>query len=128
MKNNLEERFIELRNENSKYSIKILELEQELQKTREQLGVAEAVLSVQCTDSALAYFKDKQGEGWMKKCTNTNCEIYPYYGLAPHTHDKDFKTFFLEKDIWPDNFKEDIEEPSMGTYYCPTCNKDKQGE
>ena len=64
----------------------------------------------------------------MKKCTNTNCEIYPYYGLAPHTHDKDFKTFFLEKDIWPDNFKEDIEEPSMGTYYCPTCNKDKQGD
>lgn len=37
-------------------------LQQELQKTREQLGVAEAVLSVQCTDSALAYFKDKQGE------------------------------------------------------------------
>ena len=36
--------------------------EQELQKTREQLNIAEAVLSVQCTDSALAYFKDKQGE------------------------------------------------------------------
>lgn len=63
MKNNLEERFIELRNENSKYSIKILELEQELQKIRDQLEVAEAVLSVQCTASALAYFKDKQGEG-----------------------------------------------------------------
>lgn len=45
-------------------------LEQELQKTKaqligvtEQLNIAEAVLSVQCTDSALAYFKDKQGEG-----------------------------------------------------------------
>lgn len=37
-------------------------LEQELQKTKEQLEVAEAVLGVQCTDSALAYFKDKQGE------------------------------------------------------------------
>ena len=37
------------------------QLEQELQKTKEQLEVAEAVLSVQCTDSALAYFKDKQG-------------------------------------------------------------------
>ena len=31
---------------------KILRLEQELQKTREHLEVAEAVLSVQCTDSA----------------------------------------------------------------------------
>lgn len=41
---------------------KVEQLEQELQKTREQLEVAEAVLSVQCTDSALAYFKDKQGE------------------------------------------------------------------
>lgn len=38
------------------------QLEQELQKTREQLDIAEAVLSVQVTDSALAYFKDKQGE------------------------------------------------------------------
>lgn len=45
------------------------QLEQELQKTKaqligvtEQLDIAEAVLSVQCTDSALAYFKDKQGE------------------------------------------------------------------
>ena len=43
-KNILEERFIELRNENSKYSIKILELEQELQKTREQLEKAENVI------------------------------------------------------------------------------------
>ena len=44
LKNNLEERFIELRDENSKYSIKILELEQELQKTREQLDKAEKVI------------------------------------------------------------------------------------
>lgn len=40
MKNNLEGIFIELRNENSKYSIKILELEQELQRTIEQLEIA----------------------------------------------------------------------------------------
>lgn len=44
MKNNLEERFIELRDENSKYSIKILELEQELQKTREQLENANTII------------------------------------------------------------------------------------
>ena len=42
---------------------KVRKLEQELQKTREQLNIAEAVLSVQVTNSALAYFKDKQGEG-----------------------------------------------------------------
>lgn len=44
------------------FSKEIKELEQELQKTREQLDIAEAILSVQVTDSALAYFKDKQGE------------------------------------------------------------------
>lgn len=68
MKNNLEERFIELRNENSKYSIKILELEQELQKTREQLEKCESALNnyAICDDVgtvARRYFKDKQGEG-----------------------------------------------------------------
>ena len=38
------------------------QLEQELQKTREQLNIAEAVLSVQVTKSAFKYFEDKQGE------------------------------------------------------------------
>lgn len=37
LKNNLEERFIELRNENSKYSIKVLELEQELAQVRKEI-------------------------------------------------------------------------------------------
>ena len=67
-KNNLKERFIELRNENSKYSIKILEQEQELQKTREQLEKCESALNnyAICDDVgtvARRYFKDKQGEG-----------------------------------------------------------------
>lgn len=73
LKNNLEERFIELRNENSKYSIKILELEQELQKTREQLNTCEKLLMRFVPDEktiqwqqreldARQYFKDKQGE------------------------------------------------------------------
>jgi Fe-S cluster assembly scaffold protein SufB len=46
------------------------QLEQDLQKTREQLigvteqlNIAEAVLSVQATKSAFKYFEDKQGEG-----------------------------------------------------------------
>lgn len=57
----------------SQYKDKVHKLEQELQKTKdqligvtEQLAIAEAVLSVQVTDSALAYFKDKQGEIEMK--------------------------------------------------------------
>ena len=67
LKDNLKERFIELRKENSKYSIKILELEQELQKTREQLEKFESALNnyAICDDVgtvARRYFKDKQGE------------------------------------------------------------------
>ena len=83
LKNNLEARFIELRNENSKYSIKVLELEQELQKTREQLeekdkeieeyrlnAIGKMNLEIAHENSELReqlnrkkrYFKDKQGE------------------------------------------------------------------
>lgn len=51
------------KNEYVSHSETMCRCQGELQKTREQLEVAEAVLSVQCTDSALAYFKDKQGEG-----------------------------------------------------------------
>ena len=70
LKDNLEEIFIELRNENSKYSIKVLELEKELQKTREQLEKCESALNnyAICDDVgtvARRYFKDKQGEGQM---------------------------------------------------------------
>ena len=73
MNNNLEERFVELRNENSKYSIKILELKQELKKTREQLEKALIHLKIVLVDDTtsdqfcdaeefLSSFKDKQGE------------------------------------------------------------------
>lgn len=59
MKNNLEERFIELRNENSKYSIRVLELEQELQKTREQLEKAEKVIEFYGKESHWLGLADK---------------------------------------------------------------------
>jgi hypothetical protein len=35
-------------------------LQAELQATKEQLDIAEAVLSVQCTKSAIRYFEDKR--------------------------------------------------------------------
>lgn len=54
---------------------KVRRLEQELQKTRAQLDIAEAVLSVQVTDSALAYFKDKQGKQRMEKALRLHVSI-----------------------------------------------------
>ena len=79
LKNNLEEIFIELRNENSKYSIKILELEQELQKTRDIFkGLVESIYApyrigiavrpnvnwkaLNDANELISFFKDKQGE------------------------------------------------------------------
>ena len=60
LKNNLEEIFIELRNENSKYSIKILELEQELQKTREQLSRCEKLLVRFVPDEKTIQWKQRE--------------------------------------------------------------------
>lgn len=56
--------------------------------------------------------------------------IYPYYGLAPHTHagvTGDPKSFFgstrmLPKAEYPENFSEDPEQPGMGTFtHCLHC-------
>ena len=51
-------------------------------------------------------------------------DIYPYYGIAPHSHSVDFTgcvvaTVQKPKEEWPENFVEDDESPGCGTWYCP---------
>lgn len=67
------------------------------------------------------------------KCSNKNCDYYPYYGIAPHYHNLESGSFigstvFIDKKEWPKNFIEDKEEPGMGTYYCPDCMDIKERE
>lgn len=63
----------------------------------------------------------------MTYCEDAECkEWYPYYGLAPHSHNLSKSTFigsteFEEKSSWPNNFLEDQSEPGMGTWLCPKC-------
>lgn len=73
----------------------------------------------------------------IKKCPDKSMVeygecIYPYYGLAPHTHTiKNGKiiidgTKILDKNNYPDNFREDPEAPGCGGYHCPyneVCKK-----
>lgn len=52
--------------------------------------------------------------------------VFPYYGVAPHTHDTANgmigSTRLLPKDQWPANFREDPDAPGCGTYtHCPRC-------
>ena len=54
--------------------------------------------------------------------------IYPYYGLAPHTHNLSISggfigsTDFTSKAEWPDNFNEDPEAEGCGSYtHCLHC-------
>ena len=66
-------------------------------------------------------------------CKNEDCEMFPHYGLAPHTHDLSSGSFIgstrtSSKDKWPDNFVEDKEEPGLGTWYCPECKSGFQPE
>lgn len=63
------------------------------------------------------------------KCGTKECEMYPYYGVAPHTHDLSKtgsfigSTVYVPKKNWPNNFHEDPEEPGLGTYTCPKCEE-----
>ncbi len=53
---------------------------------------------------------------------------YPSYGIAPHTYsDKlSFVPVILPRDQWPDNFREDPDNPGCGTYqWCPKCEDGK---
>lgn len=63
------------------------------------------------------------------ECKNENHDMYPYYGLAPHSHagiTKDPRSFIgstriKSKDHWPKNFREDLDAEGCGTYECPGC-------
>lgn len=54
--------------------------------------------------------------------------VFPYYGVAPHTHTATHpadwlgSTKLLPRDQWGDNFREDPECPGQGVYMrCPKC-------
>ncbi len=62
------------------------------------------------------------GDGW---------SVFPYYGIAPHTHDFNDVTHptdwlgstrLLPKSQWPANFEPDAEDNGCGTYtHCLHC-------
>lgn len=57
--------------------------------------------------------------------------VFPYYGVAPHTHDTSEgwigSTRIIPKHQWGDNFREDPECPGHGTYLrCPHCWRGEQ--
>lgn len=46
--------------------------------------------------------------------------VFPYYGVAPHTH-------ALPREQWGPNFREDPESPGQGVYMrCPHCGRGEQ--
>jgi hypothetical protein len=71
-------------------------------------------------------------------CAQPHCgeTIYPYYGLAPHSHGDAWKTgkfvgstAFEPKSKWPEHFIEDEEAAGCGVYkHCPVCGDDGRGE
>ncbi|MBK7366129.1 MAG: hypothetical protein IPI97_14525 [Nitrosomonas sp.] len=67
-----------------------------------------------------------------KNCKNEDCEWFPFYGVAPHTHQLNNGSFIgstriKPKEEWPKSFIEDKQEPGLGTYYCPDCFEEAQG-
>lgn len=54
-----------------------------------------------------------------------NC-AFPYYGVAPHNHERSaagwITTKIKPRDEWTLDFREDPDEPGCGTYLrCPYC-------
>jgi len=47
---------------------------------------------------------------------------FPQYGLAPHLHADDFSPAFKPRELWPENFKEGMENPNHGTWWCSHCD------
>ena len=68
------------------------------------------------------------------RCFDGNdASVFPYYGLAPHTHYKQNgvigSTVVLPKSEWPENFEEDEDAPGAGIYtHCPECGAGKTEE
>lgn len=57
--------------------------------------------------------------------------VFPYYGVAPHTHDQAGgwvgSTKLLPREQWGDNFREDEEAPGCGVYLrCPKCGRGEE--
>ena len=42
---------------------------------------------------------------------------YPQYGVAPHCHDKQLRSYLLPEKEWPENY-DDVDN-GCGVYYCP---------
>lgn len=66
----------------------------------------------------------------MNKCSNPDCNIYPFYGVAPHICYYKLglsigQSFFFNKKDDPDNFVRDKYDPECGTYFCPECKSGK---
>jgi hypothetical protein len=60
------------------------------------------------------------------KCTQIDCECYPYYGRAPHAH---YWLGETEAPPIPKNFTPIADEDNlMGVYYCPKCLKGQEEE
>ncbi len=50
--------------------------------------------------------------------------VFPYYGIAPHTHDVIGGMVMMPKNKYGDDFIEDPESPGQGTYVrCPKCGR-----
>ena len=57
--------------------------------------------------------------------------VFPYYGVAPHTHDTSQgwigSTRLLPSDQWGDNFREDPDCEGHGVYLrCEKCGRGEQ--
>lgn len=62
-----------------------------------------------------------------KECSECATGIYPYYGVAPHTHDTKNgivgSTRIIDKKEWKKYaFSEDLDCEGLGVYNCPKCN------
>lgn len=49
----------------------------------------------------------------------------PQYGLAPHPEAADGQSAFQPRELWPENFQEDPQNPNHGTWWCAHCGDGK---
>lgn len=56
--------------------------------------------------------------------------VFPYYGVGPHKHvgtEVMGSTVALPSESWPENYREDPDEPGLGTYtHCLHCGAGKE--
>lgn len=52
--------------------------------------------------------------------------VFPYYGLAPHTHTKAIGGTVFSSEPLPENYRPDINDPFSGIYtHCMSCGAGK---